>query len=196
MERGVGLELRARAGSAVLTGDGMPDPASLVLSDELRAALDEWARVAETVARDGVARDGVARGGDGQQGRPSSAELVSRRGRQLAARLAVATGYRVGYVDPLTGGVELIGREPTPWATGLTVSAVSAAMVLVALVAFAQSLAEIGAWVPAATLLLVTAGLAPSVWLARRTPVWRWLGYGVAAGVVLTWVVLLLSLLG
>lgn len=193
MERGVGLELRARAGSAVLTGDGdrVPDPASLVLSDELRAALDEWARVAETVARDGVAR---AR--DGQQGRPSSADLVSRRGRQLAARLAVATGHRVGYVDPLTGGVELIGREPTPWATGLTVSAVSAAMVLVALVAFAQSLAEIGAWVPAVTLLLVTAGLAPSVWLARRTPVWRWLGYGVAAGVVLTWVVLLLSLLG
>lgn len=188
MQRGIGLELRARAGSVVLTSDGggVPAPARLVLSDELRAALDEWARVAETVARDG----------DGQQGRSSSAELVSRRGRQLAARLAVATGHRVGYVDPLTGGVELIGREPTPWATGLTVSAVSAAMVLVVLVAFAQSLAEIGAWVPAATLLLVTAGLAPSVWLARLTPVWRWLGYGVAAGVVLTWVVLLLSLLG
>lgn len=188
MERGVGLELRAQAGSAMLTsyGDHLPDPAWFRLSEELRAALDEWALVAETVALDG----------DRQQGHPSPAELVSRRGRQLAARLAVATGHPVGYVDPLTGGVELIGREPTPWATGLTVSAVSAAMVLVALVAFARGLAEIGAWVPAATLSLVTVSLAPSIWLARLTPVWRWLGYGIAAGVVLSWVVLLLSLLG
>ncbi len=188
MERAIGLELRARAGSAVLTsgGDRVPDPAWLVLSDELRAALDEWARVAETVTL----------GGNDQQGHPAPAELVSRRGRQLAARLAVTTGCPVGYVDPVTGGMELIGHEPTPWATGLTVSAMSAAMVLAALVALAQGLTEIGAWVPAATLLLVTAGLAPSVWLARLTPVWRWLGYGVAAGVLLTWVVLLLSLLG
>lgn len=188
VERGIGLELRAQAGSAVLTshGDHGPDPAWLMVSEELRAALDEWARVAETVAL----------GGDGQQGRPSPAELVSRRGRQLAARLAAATGYPVGYVDPRTGGVELIGREPTPWATGLTVSAVSAAMVLVALVALARGLAEVGAWVPAVTLLLVTAGLAPSVWLVRLTPVWRWLGCGVAAGVLLSWVVLLLSLFG
>lgn len=188
MERGVGLELRAQGGSAVLSchGGHPPDPAWFALPEELRGALDEWARVAETVAL----------GGDGQQDRPSPAELVSRRGRQLAARLAVTTGHPVGYVDPLTGGVELIGREPTPWATGLTVSAMSAAMVLVALVALAQGLAEVGAWVPAATLLLVTVGLAPSVWLARLTPVWRWLGYGVAAGVALSWVVLLLSLLG
>ena len=188
MERGVGLEFRAQAGCAVLSshGDHAPDPASFLLSGELRAALDEWARVAEAVALGGV----------GQQGRTSPAELVSRRGRQLATRLAVATGRPVGYVDPVTGGMELIGSEPTPWATGLTVSAVSAAMVLVALVALGRDLAEIRPWVPAVTLLLVTAGLAPSVWLARRTPVWRWLGYGVAAGVVLSWVVLLLSLLG
>ena len=188
MQRGVGLELRAQSGSALLTcyGGRAPDPAWSVLSEELRAALDEWARVAEAVAR----------GGDGQQGRPSPAELVSRRGRQLAARLAVATGHQVGYVDPRTGAVELIGPEPTPWATGLTVSVMSAAMVLVALVALARALADIGAWVPAVILLLVTVGLAPSIWLARLTPVWRWLGYGVAAGVVLSWVVLLLSLLG
>jgi hypothetical protein len=188
VERGVGLELRAQAGSAVLAsyGDRSPDPAWFRLSDELRAALDEWARVAETVAL----------GGDEQQGHPFPAELVSRRGRQLAARLAVTAGRPVEYVDPITGGVELIGREPTPWATGLTVSAMSAAMVLAALVALAQGLAEIGAWVPAATLLLVTAGLAPSIWLARQTPVWRWLGYGVATGVLLSWTVLLLSLLG
>ncbi|HYZ08192.1 MAG TPA: DUF2537 domain-containing protein [Pseudonocardiaceae bacterium] len=188
MERGVGLELRAQAGSAVLAcyGDRTPDPAWFNLSDELRAALDEWARVAEIITL----------GGNDQQGHPSPAELVSRRGRQLAARLAVTTGRPVGYVDPVTGAMELIGQEPTPWATGLTVSAVSAAMVLATLVALAQGLTEIGAWAPPGTLLLVTAGLAPSVWLARHTPVWRWLCFGVAAGVALSWVVLLLSLLG
>lgn len=180
MERGVGVELRVRGGRAVLTASGVrvrePD-----LPDGLRAALGEWARVAEAVSREG----------DGEP-----AELVSRRGRQLAGRLAVATGRPVAYVNPVEGGTELVGPEPTPWGTGLTVSAVCAAVVLVALVALADGLAQVGAWMPPVALVLVTAGLAPSVWLGRRAPVWRWVGYGVAGGVVLSWVVLLLSLLG
>ncbi len=189
MERGVGLELRAQGGNAVLNcydEHHTPHPVWMSLPQELRRALDEWAQVVETLTLDG----------DGGLGRHSLAELVSRRGRQLAGRLAVVTGHPVEYRDPLTGGVELIGREPTPWATGLTVSAVSAAMVLVALMAFAPGLAQLGSWVPAATLLLATVGLAPSIWLVRRTPVWRWLGFGVATGVLLGWGVLLLSLLG
>lgn len=180
MERGVGLELRVRGGRAVLTAYGDHGPAA-DLSDELRAALDEWARVTQAVTLDGAA--------------PRS-RLVSRRGRQLAARLAVVTGHPVAYVDPLAGGIELVGPEPTPWATGLTVSAAAAAVAVFALVALAEGLAEIGAWAPPVALLVVTAGLAPSVWLGRRTPVWRWVAHGVAAGIVLSWVVLLLSLLG
>ena len=187
MERGIGLELRAQGGNAVLScyGDHMPHPVWISLPQELRRALDEWAQVVETLTLNGDGLDC-----------PSLAELVSRRGRQLAGRLAVVTGHPVEYRDPLTGSVELIGREPTPWATGLTVSVVSAAMVLVALVAFVPGLAELGSWVPAATLLLVTIGLTPSIWLVRRTPVWRWLGFGIVAGVLLCWGVLLLSLLG
>jgi hypothetical protein len=44
--------------------------------------------------------------------------------------------------------------------------------------------------------LLVAAGMSPSIWLGRSTPVWRWIAHGTAAGIILTWLGLLLSLLG
>ena len=86
--------------------------------------------------------------------------------------------------------------EPTPWATGLTVSAVAAAIVGVALLSLSQGLASNGPWVVVIANLLVAAGLTPSVWLARATPTWRWVAYGAAAGIIATWIALLLSLLG
>ncbi|MBV8996837.1 MAG: DUF2537 domain-containing protein, partial [Pseudonocardiales bacterium] len=43
--------------------------------------------------------------------------------------------------------------------------------------------------------LLVAVGLTPSIWLTRATPIWRWIAYGAAAGILLTWLTLLLSLL-
>lgn len=49
-------------------------------------------------------------------------------------------------------------------------------------------------WIPAN--LLVGGGLAPSLWLLRRTPFWRWPALGVAVGVVVAWVCLLAGLLG
>ena len=49
-------------------------------------------------------------------------------------------------------------------------------------------------WIPAN--LLVTAGTAPSLWMAREVQFWRWPALGAAAGVVVTWVVMLLGLLG
>lgn len=177
VDRGAGLELRVREGRAVLTalGDGAVE---LDLPADLRAALHEWARVAEDLPPGGEA-----------------AVLVSRRGRQLASRIAATTGRPVGYVDPLEGGVELIGPEPTPWVTGLTVSVATVPFVLVTLVSLADGLAEIAPWVAVVALLLATAGLAPSVWLGRDTPVWRWVAYGVAAGVALSWVTVVASLL-
>ena len=86
--------------------------------------------------------------------------------------------------------------EPTPWATGLTISAVVAVMVGIALLTLAQALAPNGRGVVALSNLLVAAGLAPSIWLGRKTPIWRWVAYGTAAGITLTWLVLLLALLG
>lgn len=198
MSRGAGLELTARAGRPVLAvrdeSDVRSDPGSDQGSDpgsdqgsglgsglpaELRAALSEWARVA----------DAVAPGAE-------DASVVSRRGRQLAGRVAASTGRAVEYVDPLDGGMQVIAPEPTPWATGLTVSAATVTLVLVALVSLAGSLAEIAPWVAVVALVVASAGLAPSVWLGRNTPVWRWVAYGVAAGVVASWVGLVVILLG
>jgi hypothetical protein len=85
--------------------------------------------------------------------------------------------------------------EPTPWATGLTVSAVVAVIVGVGLLSLSQALASSGIGYVALANLLVAAGLTPSMWLGRATPIWRWLAYGAASGISLTWIVLLLSLL-
>ncbi|MQA16180.1 MAG: DUF2537 domain-containing protein [Pseudonocardiaceae bacterium] len=183
------MELHARAGKAVLRGyaDPVEDPRRLGVPDDLVAALHEWARVVETV-----------RHGSGGEARV----LVSRRGRALAVRLAAHAGMSVGYADPLEGGVEQIRPvpetrpEPTPWATGLTISAVAAAVALITVVSVAEALAGTSPWASALATVFVAAGLAPSIWLLRAVPVWRWAGYGVAAGIGCGWFVLLLSLLG
>jgi hypothetical protein len=86
--------------------------------------------------------------------------------------------------------------EPTPWSTGLTVSAAVATIVGIALLRLSQQLEPDGRGVVALANLLVAAGLTPSIWLARAAPVWRWIAYGAAAGILLTWIALVLSLLG
>lgn len=85
--------------------------------------------------------------------------------------------------------------EPAPWATGLTVTAIVAGIVTIALINLSQALAINGRWLVVLGNLLVAAGLAPSLWLGRATPIWRWVVYGVVAGILLTWVTLLFSLL-
>ena len=85
--------------------------------------------------------------------------------------------------------------EPTPWATGLTVSAVAAVIVGIGLLSLSQGLAPNGPELVALANLLVAAGLAPSIWLGRVTPIWRWVAFGTAAGILLTWLALLVSLL-
>jgi len=69
-------------------------------------------------------------------------------------------------------------------------------MVLAAVGTLVQGLAEVGWWLGGAGLAVVTAGLMPSVWLARNTPLWRWLSYGVAAGLALSWLAGILATLG
>ena len=85
--------------------------------------------------------------------------------------------------------------EPTPWATGLTVTALTAVIVGIALLSLSLGLATVGTWPVVLANLLVAAGLAPSLWIARATPIWRWVAYGAATGIPLTWLALLLSLL-
>jgi len=188
------VQLRARGERAVLVGhDGVAerevDPGRLPLGVELTDALHEWARVASAVGR------------GGQDANPAAGAVVTRRGLQLAARIAVSMGTAVGYLDPLTGEEQTVepparpGRpprppEPTPWLTGLSVSAVSLVLVLVTVVTLAATLADTHALLALASNAVVTAGLLPSLWLVHRAPVWRWVAYGVAAAIGLAWLAL------
>ncbi len=227
----VRLELHAKGGRAVLvdaddSSDAEFDAAQLGLPESLVTSLHEWARVAGTVIGDsdtGASNTGASNTGasnTGASGADGSAELVSRRGRQLAVRLAVETGGEVGYADPVSGQIARIGSTrtsrtangqvpsrprafgnplappPTPWATGLAVSAIVAALMTVALTVVTVGLSTVNVYLAVGVNLAVAAGFAPSIWLGRRVLVWRWVGFGVAAGIAASWIALLLSLLG
>jgi Protein of unknown function (DUF2537) len=97
-------------------------------------------------------------------------------------------------VEPGRAGMP--SGEPTPWATGLTVSAAAAVIVGIGLLSLSHELAANGRGFVVLVNLAVAAGLGPSIWLARATPTWRWISYGATAGIALTWLILLLSLLG
>jgi hypothetical protein len=178
--------------NAVDLGDRQPGEPTL--PPELQRAVDEWSRYAGAVA---------------QSGRTDELELVRRRGRQLASRVAGVLGRPVEYVDPVDGQVESIEAEPvpltriagfssgpTPWTTGLIVSGFCMVFVAIADIVLSRAFAAAfgGLWIPAN--LLVGLGLAPTIWLVRETPFWRWIALGAAAGLVLAWVALLLELLG
>lgn len=202
------MELRVRDGRAVLAGNDESgerevDPHSLPLGAELAEALHEWAKVADAVVRTETPADGVA------------GALVARRGKQLAGRIAAVMNATVSYTDPVSGelvsveapdepakapvqtAVDVSGptEEPTPWGTGLTVSFITAAIVTVTVVSLSLGLGETSHWLALVANVLVVGGLAPSVWLGRRVPVWRWVAYGVVTGVLVAWLVLILTLL-
>src|SRR4030081_2461122 len=92
------VQLRAPDGRALPAGpadggdadDREVDPHSLALGADLADALHEWARVADAVHR------------NGQSDESAAARLISRRGQQLAGRVAAAMGRPVSYADPLT----------------------------------------------------------------------------------------------
>ncbi|HVK25250.1 MAG TPA: DUF2537 domain-containing protein [Actinokineospora sp.] len=188
------MELHARDERAVLVGhDGADerevDPHSLALGTDLSDALHEWAKVVGALRRSDAADD-------------TAGIVVSQRGRQLATRVADAMGQPISYIDPLSGEVSLIEppvvdrseppaprpAEPTPWLTGLTVAAFVFVFVAVAINALAATLLETSTLLAVASNVVITAGLLPSVWLARRTPTLRWLAYGTAAGIAVGWI--------
>jgi hypothetical protein len=190
------MELRAVGERAVLVGhDGEAerevDPGNLALERDLSEALHEWAKVASAVARSST---------EGPAG-----AVVSRRGRQLAIRLAASMGTSVSYIDPLTGEATVIDPpektasperpaapedEPVPWLTGLTVSAFVFVLILVAVLTLAVTLADTNALLAIASNVVVTAGLLPSVWLIRHTPIWRWIALGISLGIAIGWLAL------
>jgi hypothetical protein len=183
------------------------------LPAELVDALQEWARIAATLPPPGT-RPVEPLGG-------TTGATVSRRGRHLAARLSVLLGAPVDYCDPVTGhrvALRAVTRipplppvalpstgdgppgpppgEPTPWATGLTLAALVAGLVLLANLALAAplitGLGVFGLVVDVA----VVAGLVPALWLNRRAPTWRWAVYGTFAGAALALPFLAVAALG
>jgi hypothetical protein len=167
---------------------GERQPGDDVLPEDLTADLRQWAAVATSIA--------------GAPVLPEQRDIVSRRGRQLAGRVSAAWGRPIEYVDPLTGGRErvqgtgplpAVAPEPTPWETGLPVAGFFAVLAAIGDIALSRAFGEAFGllWIPAN--LLVVGGLAPSLWLARRQRFWRWITYGVAVGLAVAWIVLLLG---
>ena len=50
-------------------------------------------------------------------------------------------------------------------------------------------------WLPLIANVVIAVGLAPSVWLARHAPGWRWVAFGVVGGIGVAWVALLFTAL-
>jgi hypothetical protein len=196
------VELRTNGEQAELVGadEQVVDLYRLAIPAELSTALHEWAQVVAAVQRTDASEDATA------------AIVVSRRGRQLADRLSAALDTTVRYHDPLTGEMQVVQAtgapephdepestpaepEPTPWATGLTVSVVLAVVTLSAVLTLAVTLSETSVILAIGANAVITAGLAPSIWLARHVLIWRWAALGVATGLALGWVALIFVLI-
>lgn len=175
-------ELGAASGRLVLSRGGSTEPPEI--PTELRASLTEWARVAGASA----ARDGTA------------GRLVADRGRRLALRVADTTRIPVRYIDPVHGRHEVIPPtptptpEPTPWATGLIISLTAAIVMVFALATLSEGLATVGVGLAVVGNVVIAIGLAPSLWLLKDLPTWRWIGYGAIAGIVAAWIGMIAAL--
>lgn len=209
------MELRLRGDRPVLAeGDDAADraPESVPLDAELSTALNEWARVAAAVSR-------AAKGESPNLAEPSNeaVAVVSRRGHQLAGRVAAQLRQPVFYRDPVTEVTTVVvpaadvsrprrprhagafgddAVEPTPWGTGLAVAGVFGLMVFFGLLALVATLAAAtSGWIALGATVVFSVGIMPSLWIGRKVPVVRWLSFGTAAGLALTWFGLLFVLL-
>lgn len=198
--------------------DGEHAPERLPLEPELVAALHEWARVASSVGdpgSDGRVPDGTSPAKDGQS-------MVASRGRQLAGRVAARMRTTVHVIDPVTGFAvpdsvaAAQGRAPRrhgaarlrsawpfgrswgeqpPWGPGLVVSAFVCAFVFVGMLALIRAMSVESGVLATGAALLVTSGLAPSIWLGRTVPLLRWVCLGAGVGLAVSWVGLLVIVL-
>jgi hypothetical protein len=85
--------------------------------------------------------------------------------------------------------------EPTPWGTGLLVTAIVAGLAAVAAYGFGAALAHVHPALSLAINVVAVGGAAPTVWRWRVLPVWRWVVYGAGLGVALGWIGLFVTLI-
>lgn len=92
---------------------------------------------------------------------------------------------------PGYGGYSGSPGEPTPWAAGITVAALVAAITAVGVFAFGAALTQVHPLFSLAVNVVAAIGIAPTAWRWRRRPVTRWVLAGAGAGVLLGWIGLL-----
>ena len=78
--------------------------------------------------------------------------------------------------------------ETTPWGTGLTVAAFTAAVVAGAIVVLSLGMIRMHPAVSIGLNLIAVGGLAPTLGGWRRMPVRRWFVLGIAVGVAVGWI--------
>lgn len=82
-------------------------------------------------------------------------------------------------------------HQPTPWGTGLTVSAFTAVVTGAAIVVLSLGMTRVHPIISVALNLIAVGGLAPTLWGWRRVPVRRWFVLGAGVGVAVGWIGLL-----
>ncbi len=82
---------------------------------------------------------------------------------------------------------EAVSDGPTPWGTGLTVSAFVAALVAAAIVVLSLGMTRVHPLVSVGLNLVAVGGLAPTLWDWRTQPVRRWFVLGAGVGVAVGW---------
>jgi hypothetical protein len=73
------------------------------------------------------------------------------------------------------------------------VSVTTAILLMLVVITLSLALGAANEWLPLIANVVIAIGLAPSVWLARRAPVWRWVAFGVVGGLVVGWIALLFT---
>ncbi|MEV6274103.1 DUF2537 domain-containing protein [Nocardia sp. NPDC051832] len=85
-------------------------------------------------------------------------------------------------------------RDPTPWASGITVSVLVALLTAAAVFSFGDALTQVHPLLSIVVNLVAAGGAAPTAWRWRAAPVTRWVVAGIAAGVLLAWFALFVGL--
>lgn len=86
--------------------------------------------------------------------------------------------------------------DSVPWAAGGTVVALVAVLGAVAVYAFGAALTAVHPLLAVSVNVIAVAGVAPTAWRWRYTPVVRWVLAGAAAGVLLGWLAVLIDEIG